>query len=141
MNEPLTDEEYAQLLQLGGDNELASARMKQQLAMADQLRSISTPQTRSAGGQIYAPGKLEALSGILGGAASGAMQAKGMQGGEQMAMNNQKQRALMLRGILGGRPQQGLQQQNPLAPQPMGMPQQPMAPQGVPNWQQQYPEF
>jgi hypothetical protein len=117
MNQPLTDEEYAQLVDLGGQNELLTAKQRQQLAMAQQLRDFTAPQTRSARGQIYAPGKAEAITGALGALASGYMGAKGMGMGQDMAANSQKQRALLLRGLLGQRPQQPLQPQvNPMGP-------------------------
>lgn len=117
MNQPLTDEEYAQLVNLGGQNELLTAKQKQQLAMAQQLRDFTTPQTRMARGQIYAPGKAESIVGALGALTSGFMANKGAQMGQDMAANSQKQRALLLRGLLGQRPQQPLQPQvTPMGP-------------------------
>lgn len=100
MNEPLTDEEYAQLVELGGLNEMEAAKMARQLELAKQLRSSTTPQMRSAGGQIYAPGRAESIVGALGSAMAGYQQTKGMKAQEGIAANNQKQRALLLRGIL-----------------------------------------
>jgi hypothetical protein len=114
MNQPLTDEEYAQLVSLGGENELLTAKQKQQLALAAQLRDFTAPQTRSAGGQIYAPGKAESIVGALGALASGYTTGKGNKMGQDVAANSQKQRALLLRGLLGPRPQTGMQP-NPYA--------------------------
>lgn len=101
MNEPLTDDEYRQLLELGGANELEAAQMAKQLEMAKQLRMSTAPQTRSANGQIYAPGRAESIVGAIGAGLSGYQQAKGMGRQETMAKNKQQQMALMLKGILG----------------------------------------
>lgn len=101
MNEPLTDEEYRQLLELGGANEVEAAQMAKQLEMAKQLRMATAPQTRSANGLIYAPGRAESIVGALGAGLSGYQQAKGMGRQETIAKNKQQQMALMLKGILG----------------------------------------
>jgi len=101
MNEPLTDDEYRQLLELGGANDLEAAKMAKQIEMAKQLRMATAPQMRSAGGQIYAPGRAEAITGAIGNAMAAYQQGKGMGRQQTIAGNKQQQMALMLKGILG----------------------------------------
>lgn len=124
MNDVLSDDEYARLLQLGSENDSLEQQMKQQLAIAQQLRATASQQGF--------PTRSSAIMNGISALAGGAMQGMAMKNGAQIPNNRSQQQALMLKGLLAARPQQPPQGQQPLA-----MPQiQPSY-----DWQAQYPEF
>jgi len=125
MNDVLSDDEYSRLLQLGSENDSLEQKMKQQLAVAQQIRATTAQQGF--------PTKASAIMNGINALAGGAMQGMAMRNGAQMPINRSQQQALMLKGLLGARPQQAPQGQ-----QPLGMP--PQMPQNN-DWQAQYPEF
>lgn len=107
MNDVLSDDEYARLLQLGSENDSLEQKMKQQLAVAQQIRATTAQQGF--------PTKASAIMNGINALAGGAMQGMAMRSGAQLPVNRAQQQALMLRGLLGARPQQPPQGQAPLA--------------------------
>jgi hypothetical protein len=125
MNDVLSDDEYSRLLQLGSENDSLEQKMKQQLAVAQQLRATANQQGF--------PTRSSAIMNGITSLAGGAMQGMAMKNGAQLPVNRAQQQALMLKGLLGARPQQPMQGQQPLAVPPQ-MPQNN-------DWQAQYPEL
>jgi hypothetical protein len=106
MNDVLSDDEYARLLQLGSENDSLEQKMKQQLAIAQQIRATTAQQGF--------PTRASAVMNGINALAGGAMQGMAMRNGSQIPTNRSQQQALMLKGLLGARPQQPVQGQQPL---------------------------
>ena len=103
----LTPEEYQQLLELGALNEEDAAKLKLVLAQAENMQGmVKGPQARQYGNTVVAPHWLELVGGL---AQQGAANNKQKQANEitgRQRMNQQKQQALMLKGLGIQQPQQ-----------------------------------
>jgi hypothetical protein len=126
--QPLTEEEYKQLLALGQQNADLGNQADMQMKQAEILRGNASPQMRSARNGIQvAPGWGETLASM---AASGVMghkmnQAQGAQSAQ--GANSQKQNEMILKALMmQNRPQQqpagpGFQPpQDPINPYSLG---------------------
>lgn len=117
-NEPLTPEEYEQLLSLGGQNEEQAAQLALQQATAQRLRKGNQLQSRQAGNVTVAPHWTEMLGSIGREYKAGKADEQIAQGTSEQALRKQQQNAMLLRAIT-----QGQQPQQSTAQGPgMGMP-------------------
>lgn len=103
MNDALTPEEYARLIQLGGNNEDLDAQIKMQLMQAQQLRPHPL-ETRSNGRVTTAPHWLELLGNLAQSKVSYDKQNAAQANQSTRNANSQEQRRLMMEGILRPRP-------------------------------------
>lgn len=107
MNEPLTLEQYQQLLALGSENQELDEQIAMQLAQAQAMRSKGAPQMRDAGTFKMAPGALEVLGGIASQGGAALMDSKASQGMKSKRSNTESQNNMILQAILqGARPTQ-----------------------------------
>jgi len=102
MDNLLTPEEYQQLLTLGQDNALMGDELKQQLAIAEQLRQGNAPQMRNAGRATVAPHWMELLGGLAREKSSYDRMGQAQQTRKGMQGNMNAQHALMLRALGAG---------------------------------------
>jgi hypothetical protein len=110
MNEPLTMEQYQQLLALGSENEGLDQEIAMQLAQAKAMRDRGAPQLRDAGTFKMAPGALETLGGIASQGGAAFMDSKAKEGMKSRSNNTSAQNNMLLQAILSGAQQ----------PQPLG---------------------
>lgn len=104
MNEPLTPEEYAMLLQLGGDNAELQQEIQRQQALADGLRTNDFGQMRGNGRIQVAPGLLETGANIFRNYRAGQMDDAIKAQSGQVLGNTRKQNEVIMKGILGRGP-------------------------------------
>lgn len=105
MNEPLTLEQYQELLALGGQNADLDQQMKMQLAQAKMMREGGAPQMREVGRVTVAPHWLELVGGLAKQKVAGDIDKQAMMTGQTRQANVNKQNEMIMRGILGGTPQ------------------------------------
>lgn len=115
-NEPLTAEEYQQLLDLGGLNQELANKIRMQMAQAESLRS-ELPEMRGNGRVQTAPHWLEALGTLAKNKVSNDMQNKALAGQQQMGQNAQSQNNMVLQALL----RQPQPQPQPQPSNPYGM--------------------
>ena len=102
MNEPLTLEQYQQLLALGSENEGLDQEIAMQLAQAKSMRDRGAPQLRDAGTFKVAPGAIETLGGIANQGGAAFMDSKAKAGMKARTGNTSAQNNMLLQAILGG---------------------------------------
>ena len=105
MNEALTLEELQQLLELGGQNDEASALLNMQKAQANRLRQGNTLQARDTGRVTVPPHWMELVGGLAREKVASDIDKKMEQSSKDQAMRRQQQNALMLRGLMNNQQQ------------------------------------
>ena len=115
MQDVLTPEQYAQLLQMGGENSDLQDEIKRQMAQAEMLRMNELGGMRGNGRVQVAPHALELLGGLARNWKAGELGKSSAATQKAVNENTQKQNMMIMQGILRGQ-QQGMPQQ--------GMPQQ-----------------
>ena len=102
MEDVLTPEEYALLLQLGADNSQLDDAVKMQMLQAEQLRT-GAPQMRQAGRVNVAPNALELLGNLAQNKVSYDKQKQALAGRGQAAGNMNQQNQMLMQALLRGR--------------------------------------
>lgn len=97
--EPLSMEEYIKLLELGGQNSELAAQIKQQLAMAEQLRA-EAPSMRGNSRIQVAPHFMEYLGGLARNRASALQSQAATDSQKRAAQNTNLQNQMIMQGIL-----------------------------------------
>lgn len=136
MNEPLTQEQYAQLLMLGSQNGEADQLMQQQMAMAKRLRAGGAPQMNGNSRVQVAPGILELLGGLAKEKVASGYDKSAQDSVKEQTLRKQQQHALMLQALMNR------QQPDPVTNQSMGMGRPPMQPTqgfGIPTQGVRFP--
>lgn len=114
MEDVLTPDQYAMLLQLGGDNAGLQDDIKRQMAQADQLRMTELPGMRGNGRVQVAPHALELLGGLARNWKAGELGKSSADLQKQANQNTNQQNMMIMQGILRGQGQQ--------RPMPAGLP-------------------
>lgn len=112
MDEPMSQEEYDQLISLGYSNADLQAAIEYQKMIADKLRR-DAPQGHMAGRVYVAPSALEYLGNFAQNAVSGNASNKARQQQQEMNANTNQQNMMIQRALL----RQPAQQPMPMVPQ------------------------
>jgi hypothetical protein len=99
----LSQQEYEELLALGGQNTQDIRKLKHQQTMAEMLRQQGDDAlgAKQAGGYTVGPTPLGAVAGIAAKGLSGLQMAKMAEAEQSMGAREARQRALVLKAILG----------------------------------------
>ena len=101
MNEPMSYEEYLQLLQLGGDNADLANAIAQQQQQAEWLR-MNAPEMRGNGRVQTAPGFMELLGGLARNKSSFDLQKTVREQQQRQQQQSTHQNQLIMQAILRG---------------------------------------
>lgn len=99
MDEPLSYEEYVQLLQMGGENADLANSIAMQMKQAEWMRS-DAPQMRGNGRIMKAPNGLELLGNLARNKTSFDLDASSRKQQSQQTSNQAMQNQLIMQGIL-----------------------------------------
>lgn len=102
MNE-ISQEDWARLIALGGDNSNLEAAIKQQLAQAEAL-APTPPQMKNAGRVVIAPNVLELLGGLAQRKAQQNLLDQAQAGRTKQTANTNLQNQMIMQAILSGQP-------------------------------------
>lgn len=102
-NEFMSQEEYEELLRLGGDNAALSADLQYQKDIADAMRTKNFGQGRQAGRVYVAPNPLEAVGGIAQNVVAAIANRRSREKQEQLTGNTNLQNQRVLGALLRGR--------------------------------------
>ncbi len=101
MQQPLTPEQYQQLLDLGGENSDLATQMQMQMAQAKALRP-EAPQMRQVGNVARAPHWMELIGGLAQAKTSNDLNAAAMATGKKQTANRGTQNNLIMQGLFKG---------------------------------------
>lgn len=113
---PLTAQEYAEIVAAGQRSAALDPKIKQQMMAAEYLRKGNRPEGRMAGNVYVAPHWLETAGGLAREYAANKRDNQVQQAIQQQQMEKQAQQALMLKAILGR-----TQQAAPMEPEGQGL--------------------